>query len=225
MEWQLVLSDFTVYCAHRSGSNFLQSLITENFHKCRAVELSRTDVGWKHSMYHNTYMSGKQFCIVMARHPIKWVNSCLRFNADMWKWWNVNGKEPGGLSFEYNKTNVSIPKMITKWNNFYNEWLNNADCDFVWYADLLNSDTRESILLDIANKNKLTRMNHTSWHIPNKVQHSDSYTEEKRLSESNLTTNNMLDDKPHIIDYINHNVDKNLLNRMMELSYENRGHL
>lgn len=179
-------------------------------------------VGWKHGAFHPSYMRRRNFCFVMARHPIKWVNSCMRFNADMWKWWDVKiDEEDGiGLSFPYNDVHISVKRMVDKWNVFYKGWLDHSKCKFIWYADLLNPELRNSILVDIENDNKLIRCR-KEWAVPNKVQHSESYTEQKRLIERDLFENNMLNDKPHIVEYINNNIDKDLLNRMMELSYEN----
>jgi len=214
------LNRFTVYCAHRSGSNFLQTLITDNYFNCKAVENDRESVHWKHGRYHSGYNDGKKFSIVIARHPIKWVNSCMRFNADMWKWWDVNGTEEP--YFTYKKKPVSIPKMINKWNNFYREWLQQSDCKFVWFADLLLEETREKVLQEIAFENNLVK-NSGTIDVPEQVQHSKPFTEQKRQKEFDLSNNDMLNDKPHIIDFINDNIDKELLDLMMSMSYENCG--
>jgi len=209
------LNKFTVYCAHRSGSNFLQTLITDNYIDCEAVENSRESIDWKHGLYHSNYKNNKKFNIVMARHPIKWVNSCIRFNADMWKWWNVNGTEPP--YFVYKNRPVSIPKMISKWNRFYSEWLYKSDCKFVWFADLLRDEPRKKILQRIAIENNLVERS-SNIEVASHVQHSEPFTEEKRQREFDIETNDMLNDT--IVDYINNNVDNNLLNLMMSMSYE-----
>jgi len=211
------LIKFTIYCAHRSGSNFLQQLIVDNFEDCDYIENDHNKTGWKHQSYHPAFMDGKDFCLIIARHPVKWVNSCMRFNADMWKWWNVNGEEPGDLSFLYKKRYVSIVKMMTKWNAFYNGWLRNTDCKFIWFPDLLVEKSRNKILKEIGLQHNLTKKDDNIT-VPKKVQHSEKFTEEKRLIELNMSNNDMLNDKPYIIDYINHNIDNELLQMMMEYS-------
>lgn len=211
-----VLIKFTTYCAHRSGSNFLCKLIVDNFHNCDFIERQRGDKGWKHGMFHPTYMDKKDFCLIIARHPIKWVNSCLRFNADMWKWWNVNNYEGEGLSFEYKDRHVSIPKMISKWNDFYKEWIQSTDCSVVWYPDLLQDDSRERILTKIGQDNNLERKT-KEIEVPEKVQHSKQFTEEKRINEANLEINNELDKRsPVMKKYIIDNIDYDVLSLIQE---------
>lgn len=158
-------------------------------------------------------MKGKNFCLLIARHPVKWMNSCMRFNADMWKWWGVNGSEPNGLSFIYKGKHISVKKMVNKWNTFYNDWMDNSSCDIVWFADLLNEDTRDRILLNIAEKNNLVLKTDTIT-IPKKVQHSDKYNDTKKERELNLEDNDMLKHVPRIGDYVINNMDKGLIERI-----------
>lgn len=204
---------FTTYCAHRSGSNFLQRLIVDNFENCDYIERDHNKMGWKHQTYHEKYMKGKEFCLLIARHPVKWVNSCIRFNADMWKWWNVNQNESHGLSFMYRGRPVSIIKMVDKWNNFYGEWMEHSSCDIVWFADLLEDESRDRILYKIADKNNL-RPKHENIVVPEKVQHSDEYNKDKRIQELNLYINDKLDILPHIREYVVDNIDYSLLNQI-----------
>ena len=204
---------FTTYCAHRSGSNFLQRLIVDNFNDCEYIERDKWTMGWKHQTYHSEYMEGKDFCLLIARHPVKWVNSCIRFNADMWKWWDVNQNESDGLSFVYKGRHVSIIKMIKKWNNFYRDWIEHSSCDVVWYADLLKEESRARILYKIAEKNNLSKKQ-DSIVVPEKVQHSDSYDGNKAIQELNLYINDKLDILPHIREYVVDNIDYSLLKQI-----------
>ena len=204
------MNKFTVYCAHRSGSNFLQRLIVDNFEECDYIEKDRRKMGWKHQTYHPKYMKGKDFCLLIARHPVKWMNSCLRFNADMWKWWDVNGQEPNGLSFLYKGRHVSVVKMVDKWNSFYREWIENSSCDVVWFADLLQDESCNRVLCKVAEKNNLTFKNKNIF-IPEKVQHSQKYDKSKKINEFNLYMNDRLDILPHIKDYVVDNIDSELI--------------
>jgi len=152
----------------------------------------------------------------------------MRFNADMWKWWRVSMSSEWAVTdefdrdlyFEYKGWHVSIPKMIDRWNKHYNSWLEHSDCKFVWYPDLLKDDSRSAILSEIAHENNLIKK--PGFVHPKRVQHSDEFTDIKRDRELDLNDNDMLNDKPHIVEYINENIDNKLLDKMMSLNYENR---
>ena len=225
------MTNFTVFCAHRSGSNYLQELLQYNYARCYALEFDQTKCQWKHGTYFPNYHIEIDFGIVLAKHPIKWVNSCMRFNADMWKWWGVSmSKEwqvtdefDRDLYFKYKSVHISIPKMIEKWNKYYNEWLEHSKCKFVWYPDLLREHSRAAILNEIAQENNLTP--NLKFVNPKTVQHSKKFTSDKRAQELDINDNDMLNDKPHIIRYINDNIDYKLLDKMMSLSYENRSYI
>jgi len=222
------LTKFTVFCAQRSGSNYLQKLIEDNYENCTSLEFKHTKRQWKHASFSPVWNKEIDFGILLAKHPIKWVNSCMRFNADMWKWWGVSMSSEWevtdefdrDLYFEYKGRHVSIPKMVDRWNKHYNSWMEHSKCKFVWYPDLLEDRSRTVILDEIALENNLTHK--PGFVDPKRVQHSDEFTDAKRARELDLNDNDMLNDKPHIIQYINDNIDNKLLDKMMSLSYENR---
>lgn len=225
------MNKFTVFCAQRSGSNYLQRLIEFNCKECISLEFKHTKHQWKHAPFSPYYGKHIDFGILLAKHPIKWVNSCMRFNADMWKWWGVSMSSEWtvtdefdrDLFFKYKEVHVSIPRMINRWNRFYNAWLEHSKCKFVWYPDLLEERSRSVILDEIALENNLIR--NPGFVNPKRVQHSDEFTEEKRARELDINDNDMINDKPHIIEYINDNIDYKLLDKMMSLSYENRSYI
>ena len=170
-------------------------------------------MGWKHQIYHPGYNEGKDFCLLIVRHPVKWVNSCIGFNADMWKWWDVNQNESEGLSFIYKGRHVSVKKMIDKWNHFYRDWFEHSSCDVVWYPDLLKEESRNRILYKIADKNNLNKIRDNII-VPEKVQHSDVYDKSKAIRELNLYINDKLDILPHIREYVVDKMDYSLLTQI-----------
>lgn len=217
------LNKFTVYCAHRSGSNFLEQLIIQNFNDIDSYQGKYSKPRWKHGLYFSKYKDNSVFNCLIARHPVKWVNGCVTFNADMWKWWGVDVplEQNNDLCFTYKDRIISIPKMIDKWNRFYNEWLEKSDCYFVWYPDLLNHQTRTNILNSIGEKYNLERR-HETYVIPNKVQHSNPQSNMKSNLELRVDYHlNLTDDQAN---YIMNNVDKDLMKKMNERrQYENSG--
>lgn len=214
---------FTVYCAHRSGSNYLDQLIRLNTQDLEVVESNRDSVEWKHGTYWPGYKNNRKFNCLIARNPVKWVNGCVSFNADMWKWWGVNANQRSPLTFDYKTRIVSIVYMMEKWNKYYNKWLDNSDCYFVWYPDLLNSKTRENILNDIIRKYSLTRTT-TKTILPTNVQHSENYNEDKTQQELDLSVYPNLTKLQ--VQYIKSVVDIKLINKMNERrEYESSGNI
>jgi len=212
---------FTVYCAHRSGSNYLDQLIRLNTERLQVVESNRNSIEWKHGTYWPNYNNDRKFNCLIARNPLKWVNGCMEFNADMWKWWGVNSDTRDELTFDYKDRVVSISKMIAKWNNYYNEWLDNSDCYFVWYPDLLNSRVRDNILNDIIQKYGLRRTTLKTV-LPTTVQHSENYNKKKTEQELDLNYYPNLSDLQ--IQYIKDSIDPDLIKKMSERrEYESSG--
>jgi len=205
---------FSIRCAHRSGSNFLEQLIIQNSKTpLDCIQSNRTNNEWKHCEWYPSYLDGKMFTCVIARNPSKWVNSCVTFNADMWKWWDVNTNEQSQLTFDYKDRIVSIPKMITKWNRFYKNWLNSTNSYFVWYTDTIEPQSRYNLLLDLSQSYKL-RMDMDNIIIPSKVEHSENYNNTKIEQEFDLDYLPNLTAKQ--IEYIKDNVDKDLIKSMNE---------
>lgn len=217
------LNKFTVFCAHRSGSNFLEQLIIQNFYDIDSFQGKHTESRWKHAEYFSKYKDGVAFNCLIARRPIKWVNSCINFNADMWKWWGVDVDitKKCEFCFEYKDRVISIPKMITKWNRYYNNWLDNSDCYFVWYSDLLEEQARTNIVNYFSENYNLSRKT-VQIAVPAKVQHSAVYTKNKAINEKNLDIAPNLTENQ--INYIYDNIDKRLIKKMSESrQYENSG--
>ena len=82
---------------------------------------------------------------------------------------------------------------------------------------MLVEKSRNKILKEIGLQHNVTKKDDNII-VPKKVQHSKKFTEEKKILEFNMSNNDMLNDKPYIIDYINHNIDNELLQMMMEYS-------
>lgn len=207
-----MLNTFSIRCAHRSGSNFLEQLIIQNSKlSLDCIQSNRTSNDWKHGEWYPSYNQGKYFTCLIARNPLKWVNGCVSFNADMWKWWDVNADQLDDLTFKYKNRFVSIPKMITKWNRFYTNWLNSTNSYFVWYSDLLDPSTRKNILKNLSNE-FILNIDTNNIIIPKKVEHSKNYDVSKSVEELDL---NYLPNLTDIqIEYIKNNIDKSLIETM-----------
>ena len=204
---------FSIRCAHRSGSNFLEQLIIQNTKDLHCIQSHRDSNDWKHGEWYPSFNKGKEFTCLIARDPLKWVNGCMQFNADMWKWWDVNTDKEEELTFQYKERLVSIPKMIEKWNRYYTNWLNSHGTYFVWYPDLLDTTTRNNVLNNIITKFNLTRTTDETV-IPNKVEHSEDYRPVKAVQELDPSFMPLLSKIQ--IDYIKDNVDKDLIKLMSE---------
>lgn len=229
---------FTTKSAHRSGSNFIARLVIDNYYVEHStpggttnfivtypfeyLESSHGHVEWKHGLFHPQGLNCWS-AVLIARNPIKWVNGCMDFCADMWKWWDVNPQrgEDEKLIFKYKDRDISIPRMITKWNKYYREYLEHTTLDFIWYEDLLFDYSRDSFLNYFQTKFNLKRK-YDEIKIPTNIQHSDNYTSVKREQEKDLNYHPNLTDIQ--LDYIINSVDDNLIKLMSERrSYENRG--
>lgn len=71
------LTHFTIYGERCSGTNYLESLILENFN----IELT-WKYGWKHFFgFHNLSNSDNTLFICIVRNPVDWLNSLYR---DKW---------------------------------------------------------------------------------------------------------------------------------------------
>ena len=206
---------FSIRCAQRSGSNFLEQLIIQNTKDLHCIQSDRDSNDWKHGEWYPSYNDSKEFTCLIARDPFKWVNACKQFNADMWKWWKVN-PEPGTpeeLVFKYHDSEVSIPKMVARWNEFYSNWLKDQNIYFVWYPDLLDTTTRNNILDNIITKFNLIRTTNETV-IPNKVLHSEDYRSIKAVQELDPGFMPLLSKIK--IDYIKNNIDNDLIKLMNE---------
>ena len=218
------MHNFTVYCAHRSGSNYYENLLKKNFKDLRSLHHDRQHHTWKHAGYTPGYKNGRKFTCIIARHPIKWVNGCVQFNADMWKWWGVDTSQSSELTFYYNKKHISIPKMVAKWNKFYNSWLDNTDSFFVWYPDLLDEDTKKEIVRSTGSRYDLewktdTIADQTYVVGPHEVTNTKYNKKDKELDIENNP--NLTEQQ---VNYIIEHIDYKLIEKMSERrEYENSG--
>lgn len=113
--------------AHRSGTNFVQNLIEQKigYPMTEKNGNDETSIVWKHhypSPENIKKMNMK--CFFVIRHPMKWLNSVVKFNAGLWKNKSLYSDDVNDLTVKYIvKANkiclLSIPKLINHWNQWY----------------------------------------------------------------------------------------------------------
>jgi hypothetical protein len=207
------LKYFKVNCPYRSGSEFFERLLSRNFEGLHVP--SPTIVpGWKHflppwkDIHHN---------VLIARHPLKWMNSIIHDDKQMHRIYNVSVKEKSELTYGVAGQTISVEKLLDRWHEFYYEWFKWPDVEFVWYHDVL---TDRQKVIDYFEQvwnleRKLEYKETGELFIPSNVPHSDSWSNQRELDELNLDKLHYM--RPKFIEYVKQNVDVNLIDKMNEL--------
>lgn len=167
--------EFLVMGLHRSGTNFVQNLIEQKL-GYKQTERNGGDeksVVWKHhfpSPENLEKMNMKYYFVI--RHPMKWLNSVVKFNAGLWKNPYIHSDNQNEFSILYKvKENkffmLSIPKIIHVWN----KWYSYPNLEPMYkYHDVLKDP---KIILD-------------NYVLPTQLEHSPLWNEQKTKEELDL---------------------------------------
>ena len=205
---------FKVNSPYRSGSEYTERLIGHNFKDIVYYDSPTSFPGWRHYLPIGklTYRN-----IVIARSPLKWINSLIKSDKGLFRKYNVTVQERNSLTFEKHSYTVSVPKLLDRWHDYYNVWLNEPNIEFIWYHDVLREPQR--ILDYVESKWNLKRRDRYiesgTYYIPDHTPSSEKWSEERQEKELNLDYLPLLSD--NIISYVRENVDTVLIERMNSL--------
>lgn len=188
---------FTVFGLQRSGTNFLEQLVTRNINHVNIVNRWKPGDGiWKHAYdvenknpgANATGLKGSKekaemignriHAIYVHKHPYSWIQSITNKNVDIKKTYPFVVEE-GAMMLG----NLNIVKLAELYRDHTKYWLNKVETSNVYhvkYEDLIqNNEKTEEIVRDIAqffNRNlKANKIN-----IPDKVSQSNKFTEQDR---------------------------------------------
>ena len=205
---------FKVNSPYRSGSEYTELLIGKNFKNIVFCDSPTSFPGWRHYLpigklnYRN---------IVIARSPLKWINSLIKRDMGIFRKYNVKGQTRNSLTFEKHSYTVSVPKLLDRWHDYYNVWLEEPGVEFVWYHDVLREPQR---ILDYIEdrwdlKKKDIYAESGVFYNPDRIPNSEEWSEKRQEQELDLDYLPLLSD--NIISYVRENVDANLIDRMNSL--------
>ena len=197
----MTVSTFTIFGVQRSGTNFCETLINENFEN-----LSDLKYVWKHSPDVNEIQEVYQrlemkdhLHIVVVKNPYKWIESIKRNPVDIVA--TIKGMKNINLlskaeilncnkEFQWSQQNLlrpkewyveqlPIPQLIYLYNNFYKNWLSMKSRIKYWgivrYEALLSIENASSFLDNMSHAFGLKPKLDGNWTYPVKVDMSQSW--------------------------------------------------
>jgi hypothetical protein len=148
-------SNYYIFGIQRSGTNYLQQLITANFKTPRMA--NRQGACWKHSIDVPAKWDRQMPTFLMYKNPYLWVESmCLRNRVD---WLKTQKKYPADDLHHVDLLNINgmnIVNLAKTWAHFHKTWLddsvlNSSDHLVIKYESLLQDDSRNKVLNTICN--------------------------------------------------------------------------
>lgn len=220
----------TVFGLQRSGTNFVENCIRQNFTGVNVVNTDRQHI-WKHSFgignngWHagipeNKFNDKNHLCIVIYKHPYAWMESVCTKNVDTVKrygdmYWDKAGDS---ANVAYKCTNLNTSRMIDLYNDFYEFWFSKKDhfnkpIYYIKYEDMVTSHERtKEILKEIQENFGITKSKEKNdYRIPEKVGQSDKFTPDRRNKYVNYHIQRLTWDQ---IQYINDSMSDTLKNIM-----------
>lgn len=215
----------TIFGPQRSGTNFLESLLKDNFEDVK-IRNQDSNYVWKHCAYPEKF-KGKltdndSINIVIHKNPYKWLESLMRYNADLDNRYGGKREEykdlykvvqEGDITVQDKRgKNTNLGGACRLYNDFYHNWENFKGVDVMWvrYEDLLVEESRARILQQIQNKYKL-RKKKGGWAVPKKVGQSDQWTDQRQQDYLNMSNFDKLEQRH--IDLVNKYIDNKLLEK------------
>lgn len=197
------MATFTIFGLQRSGTNFLERLVTSNLKGLRLQCHWRGDHGiWKHIYNIETNdpnataiglkgdlkkgnMIGTEILGAYThKHPYAWIESIARKNVDIKKTYPFV-TEPSDMMLG----SLNIIKLAELYKNHTSYWLNKVNQRKVYhvkYEDLIDSPERtKQVLFEIADFFKVDRPNVRNITIPNRVGMSAPFNETSREKYKN----------------------------------------
>lgn len=133
----------------RSGTNYLQDLITDNFSNVSVFGNSNSDCIWKHSITPN-FTQYPDCLIYIYKHPLTWIESAIRTKVD-------NFIDKLEITNEGPKVNnIPIKSLVNLYNKSLQTWIVdyklNIPIVYVQYEKLLDKKEIESFFQVLTNK-------------------------------------------------------------------------
>lgn len=178
------MNSFYIYGLQRSGTNYLEQLLRQNFDVGKKNANQRNTPMWKHNtIVDNNVIKSKDKVFVIHKNPYMWIESiCFRSAVD----WTLTQLEfpatDKNSDDDYNigKKGFNIVNLAKTYQTFYQNWvtathpkIKEKSC-VIKYEDLIVTQSREDILCHIADHFKYTRKT-TTWRNPTSVGMSPSW--------------------------------------------------
>lgn len=213
---------FTVFGLQRSGTNFLQQLITRNIRNTKIANTWRAGDGiWKHAFGIENkptdagpigmkgdpekakMIGGRIHSIYIHKHPYSWIESITTKKVDIKKTYPFVTNE---LDQKANVLNgLNILHLAQLYHDHTRYWLDKVETRKVYhvkYEDLIFSPEKtKEIVTDIAQFFN-RKLKETNIIIPDKVGQSDTFNEEKRKRYRNYQITSLSYEQIHQINLI-----------------------
>jgi hypothetical protein len=190
------MKSFYIFGLHRSGTNFLTDLISQNY-KNIIYKSSNTNFNddWKHS-FKGCFINDDSLKIVIYKNINTWVESVLIRRPydghhiikaierqDNEKYKTLQSMES---KYFFIDGKISLSHIVESYVHFYENYLKNDDnVVFVKYEDLLHKEGLERVMKKIGEKFDI---NKDTFITPNKVSLSPNFSEKdkKYYKEGNV---------------------------------------
>lgn len=145
---------FYIFGLQRSGTTFLENLITLNFD----VSVANTEGSWKHTLkVPEKLEKHKSFCIF--KHPYTWLESIIfRDPADLLV--TAQQYDLTNSGYMIGHDSVNLHELCRLYNDYISEWLK-APAELVRYEDLLDEQKLQQFLSSLPFNRKTS-----VWQIP-----------------------------------------------------------
>lgn len=160
-----MLDTFYLFGLQRSGTNYLEQLIRNNFRSSMANRASKT---WKHNVavHSKSLFKPNVPVFVIHKNPYLWIESiCTRNRID----WERTQKKYTSKTGDALLGGLAVAPLAQAWVDFHTNWCLTAndylDPIVVRYEDILNTSLREQLLCQIARTTGLQRLSDT-WTNP-----------------------------------------------------------
>lgn len=178
--------DYHLFGLQRSGTNYLEQLMKNNFHSIRKDPRNNEwrDY-WKHSIDVPNGFSRDRPTLIIYKNPYTWIESiCLRRNVDWVRSQKTYPAKEGLDELKLGKENLNVENIAKTYKHFCNTWIWNKPQSnayiIIRYEDLLITEKREIILTKIQNDLKFSRKSN-QWINPQKgkISLSRDYDEQR----------------------------------------------
>lgn len=198
----------TVLGIQRSGTNYLETLLTENFSDV-SIQNQRTTYVWKHHAYPNrlrrTLSNENRIHFLIFKNPYKWVESLIRYNGDLSIRYGGR-KRQHYFKYRLRRFNDIIIKdrrgrttnlrgALDLYSCLYTNWLSTHLVRIIpiQYEKLLIDDFRESFLFDISKEFSLNAR-YSYFVNPTNIRQSEPMSAKRKRSYLNQSSVQMLSD-------------------------------
>lgn len=173
---------YYIFGLQRSGTNFLQTLIEQNFKKSSS---NSQKTSWKHSIEDPLKYNKDIPTVVIHKNPYTWVESISMRNRVDWQKTQTKypSQEKTTPEFTVGQQEMNLTNLMLTYRDFHNNWLNREDITsyiVIKYEDLLVPEKRIETLEKISETFGWTKPLE-DWIVPTQgsVSQSRDYTAER----------------------------------------------